>query len=84
MGKACAIGEFAAAAGIGRPILAASSARRAGFIGDELVAVALQDDARERASADDEHLLVVLLQFLHERQEVAVPADDDVGVDAGA
>ena len=45
------------------------------------MAVALQDDARERAAADDEHLLVVLLQLFDERQEVAVAADDDVGVD---
>ena len=45
------------------------------------MAVALQDHARERAAADDEHLLVVLLELLDERQEVAVAADDDVGVD---
>ena len=45
------------------------------------MAVALQDDARERAAADDEHLLVVLLQLLDERQEVAVAADDHVRVD---
>ena len=45
------------------------------------MAVALQDDARERAAADDEHLLVVLLQFLDQRQEIAVAADDDVGID---
>jgi hypothetical protein len=45
------------------------------------VAVALQDDAGEGAAADHEHLLVVLLQFLDERQEVAVAADDHVGVD---
>ena len=51
------------------------------FVGDELVAVPLQDDARERAAADDEHLLVVLLELLDERQEIAVAADDDVGVD---
>ena len=47
------------------------------------MAVPLQDDAREGASADDEHLLVVLFQFFHQRQEVAVAADDDVGVDVG-
>jgi hypothetical protein len=45
------------------------------------VAVALQDHARERASADHEDFLVVLFELLHERQEVAVAADDDVGVD---
>ena len=45
------------------------------------MAVALQDHARERAAADDEHLLVVLLQLFDERQEVAVAADDHVGVD---
>ncbi len=47
------------------------------------MAVLLQDDARERAPADHEHLLVVLLQLLDQRQEVAVAADDDVGVDVG-
>ena len=47
------------------------------------MAVPLQDDAREGAAADDEDLLVVLLQLLDERQEVAVAADDDVGVDVG-
>ncbi len=51
------------------------------FVGDELVAVLLEDLARERPSADDEHFLVVLLQLLDEREEVAVAADDDVGVD---
>jgi hypothetical protein len=45
------------------------------------VAVALQDHAREGAAADDKYLLVVLLQFFDQRQEVAVAADDDVGVD---
>ena len=53
------------------------------LVGDELVAVALQDHARECAAADDEHLLVVLLQLLDEGQEVAVAADDDEGVDVG-
>ena len=51
------------------------------LVRDELVAVALEDDAREGAAADDEDLLVVLLQLLDERQEVAVAADDDVRVD---
>src|SRR6185436_5223950 len=51
------------------------------LVGDELVAVALKNDARERATADDEDLLVVLLQFLDERQEVAVATHDDVGID---
>ena len=45
------------------------------------MAVPLQDDARERPAADDEHLLVVLLQLFDERQKVAVAADDHVGVD---
>ena len=51
------------------------------FSYDELVAVALQDHARERASADDEDLLVVLLELFHEGEKVAVAADDHVGVD---
>ena len=78
IGNACAIGAMR------RPARAA--ALTAGFrtqvlVGDELVAVALQDHARERAAADDEHLLVVLLELLDEREEVAVAADDHVGVD---
>ena len=51
------------------------------LVGDELVAVPLHHQARERAAADHEDLLVVLLQLLDERDEVAVAADDDVGVD---
>ena len=45
------------------------------------MAVALEDDAREGSSADDEDFLVVLLQLLDERQEIAVAAHDDVRVD---
>ena len=37
--------------------------------------------ARELPAADDEHLLVVLLQLLDEADEVAVAADDDERVD---
>src|SRR5439155_10462905 len=51
------------------------------LVGNELVAVALQDPARKRAAANDEHLLVVLLELLDEREEVAVTADDHVRVD---
>ena len=51
------------------------------LVGDELVAVALHDHAGERAAADDEDLLVVLLELLDQADEVAVAADDDVGVD---
>ena len=58
-----------------------AAAARQVLVGDELVAVALQDHAGERAAADDEHLLVVLLELLDQREEVAVAADDDVGVD---
>ncbi len=51
------------------------------LVGDELVAVALEDDAGERPAANDEHLLVVLLELLDQREEVAVAADDHVRVD---
>src|SRR3954469_18817888 len=51
------------------------------FVGDELVAVALHHLAGERAAADHENLLVVLFQFLDQRDEIAVAADDHVGVD---
>ena len=48
---------------------------------DELVAVLLHHQARELPPADDEHFLVVLLQLLDERDEIAVAADDDERVD---
>src|SRR5262249_31734548 len=69
--------------GGGTAFAAARRAARARevLVRDELVAVALQDHTRERAPADDKHLLVVLLQLLDEREEIAVAADDDVGVD---
>ncbi len=70
-----------------RPLLAAAIGAPPGadqvLVSDELVAVALHHHAGERAAADDEGLLVVLLQLLDQRDEVAVAADDDVGVDVG-
>ena len=45
------------------------------------MAVALHHQAGEGAAADHEDLLVVLLQLFDERDEVAVAADDHVGVD---
>jgi hypothetical protein len=68
--------------GAARPS-AAFTAAAAGqvLVGDELVTVALHHDARERTAADDEDLLVVLFEFFDERNEVAVAAHDDVGVD---
>jgi hypothetical protein len=53
------------------------------LVGDELGAVLLHHLAGEGAAADDEHLAVVLLQLLDQRDEVAVAADDDEGVDVG-
>ncbi len=51
------------------------------LVGDEFVAVPLQDHAGEGAAADDKHFLVVLFEFFDERKEVAVATDDDVRVD---
>ena len=51
------------------------------FVGHELVAVLLQDRAGEGAAAHHEDALVVLLQFVDQRDEVAIAADDGVGVD---
>ena len=45
------------------------------------MAVLLQNGAGESAPADNENPLVVLLQFVDQRNEVAVAADDGVGVD---
>ena len=77
----------AAAAGCSRPLaffLARLARRTIGddvLVGDELGAVLLHHLAGEGAAADDEHLAVVLLEFLDERDEVAVAADDHEGVD---
>src|SRR5690606_17021104 len=73
-------------AAIGRPTAAAARAARGGhevLVGDELVAVALHDHAGELPSAHDEDLLVVLLELLHQADEVAVAADDHEGIDVG-
>src|SRR5687767_6768418 len=51
------------------------------LVGQELGAVLLHHLTGERAAADHEHLLVVLLQLLDQRDEVAVATDDDEGVD---
>ena len=51
------------------------------LVGDELGAVLLHHLAGERAAADDENLLVVLLELLDQGDEVAVAADDDEGID---
>ena len=64
-----------------RPAARAGAASDQVLVGDELVAVLLQDLAGEGAAADHEHLAVVLLQLLDQRHEVAVAADDDEGVD---
>ena len=45
------------------------------------MAVALHHQAGEGAAADHEDLLVVLLELFDQADEVAVAADDDVGVD---
>ena len=45
------------------------------------MAVLLHHETRKLTATDDEDLLVVLLQFLDERDEVAVAAHDDKGVD---
>src|SRR5450759_452284 len=69
------------ARGSARAAIAATAAADLVLVGDELVAVALHHLARERAPADDEDLLVVLLELLDERDEVAVAPDDHVPVD---
>ena len=51
------------------------------LVGDELVAVLLHRRAGELPAADDDDLAAVLLELLDERDEVAVAADDDEGVD---
>jgi hypothetical protein len=70
----------------GRLASAAIGARLPGqahqvLVGDELVTVPLHRQAGELAPADDDHPAAVLLQLLDERDEVAIAADDDEGVD---
>ena len=45
------------------------------------MAIALHHQAGEGAATDHKNLLVVLLELLDEADEIAVAADDDVGVD---
>jgi len=52
-----------------------------GFVSHKLVAVLLEYGAGEGASADDEHALVVLLQLVYQRDEIAIAADDGEGID---
>ncbi len=65
------------------PPVGATSWAHQVLVRDELVAVALHDAARESAPADDEYLLVVLLQFLDEGDEITVAANDHIRVDVG-
>ena len=58
----------------------ASTAREV-LVGDELVAVLLHGRAGELPPTNDDDLAAVLLQLLDERNEIAVAADDDEGVD---
>ena len=39
------------------------------LVADELVTILLQDRAGERAPADDENRLIVLLELIHQRDE---------------
>src|SRR5260370_26270081 len=50
------------------------------LITDELVTVLLQDRGGAGFAAHDEHGLAVLLQLVHERNKIAVAADDGEGV----
>src|ERR1019366_6017194 len=52
-----------------------------GFVGHELVTILLQNSARERAAADHEDALVILLELVDQRDEITVAADDGVSVD---
>ena len=68
-----------------RWVRAVRAAVAAGFqqvlVGNKLVAVPLQDAAGKLAPADHEHALVILLQLFHQRDEVAVAADDHKSID---
>ena len=51
------------------------------FVADELVTVLLQNRAGEGFAAHHENRLVVLLEFVDQRDEIAVAADDGESVD---
>jgi hypothetical protein len=50
------------------------------FETDELVTILLQDRRGERLASDHEHGLAVFLELVHQRNEIAVAADDGEGV----
>jgi hypothetical protein len=50
------------------------------FEADELVAVLLENGRGEGLAADDKYRFPVLLELIHERNEVAIAADDGKGV----
>ena len=52
-----------------------------GFVSDEFVTVLLQDGARKGPAADHEDALVVLLQLVDQRDEIAVATDNRERVD---
>ncbi len=51
------------------------------FVAHELMAVLLQNRAGERLSADHEHGLAVFLELVHQRDEIAIAADNRKRVD---
>src|SRR5215472_13547288 len=50
------------------------------FVGNELMTVLLQNDTCKRAPANDQNLLIVLFEFFHQGNEIAIPADNDEGI----
>ena len=64
-----------------RPFAAAGALIDHGFIRDEFVTVPLQDGAGESAPANYVDALVVLFQFVDQRNEVAIAADDGECID---
>ncbi len=50
------------------------------FKADELVAILLENRRGKRLAADHEHRLAVFLELVHQRDEVAIAADDGEGV----
>src|SRR5262249_59935027 len=53
------------------------------FEADELVAILLENRRGERFSTYDEDGLAVLLQFVHQRDKVAIAADDGERIHVG-
>src|SRR5271165_6242641 len=74
-------GGLASAANPGARAIPGRTAPQQVLVSDELRAVALQDVARKGSPSDHKNALVVLLQFLHQSDEVTVTTHNGKSID---